>query len=363
MPTAVLPSAEAVLAGERRAIARALTLIERGDPAAAALLARLYPHTGQAHRIGVTGAPGTGKSTLVTALAQAYRAAGQTVAVIAVDPSSPYTGGALLGDRIRMRDLSGDRGVFIRSMATRGALGGLAAAAADAVRLLDAAGFSVILIETVGAGQNEVAIARVAQTTLVVEAPGLGDDVQASKAGILEIADILVVNKADRPGANATAAALRTMLEIGHPAAKIGGMLAVDPFGHHRGCVATGQPHHSPDPAVPFWLPPIILTSAIQPDALLPQSAANAAAGVGIPALLTAIADHRAYLAGGDGAALEADQIALELRDRLHVALLTRLLATLPPGAFAAAVADVQSRQTAPATAVAALLNAAVSAP
>ena len=204
-----------VRAGNLRALARLLTQIQDETEEATAALIALYPHTGRAHRIGITGAPGTGKSSLVSSLAKAYRAAGQTVGIIAVDPTSPFTGGAVLGDRIRMRDLSGDPGVFIRSMATRGSLGGLARATGDSVHALDAAGFDVILIETVGAGQSEVDIAREAHTTLVVEAPGLGDDVQAIKAGILEIADILVVNKADRPDAQNSVRALRAMLDLG----------------------------------------------------------------------------------------------------------------------------------------------------
>ena len=185
-------------------------------------LDKIYPHTGRAHLIGITGAPGTGKSSLVNRLAFYYRnpPENQTpkrVAVVAVDPSSPFTGGAVLGDRVRMRDLAGDPGVFIRSMASRGSLGGLANATAGMVQAFDAAGYDLILIETVGAGQAEVEIARLAHTTLVIEAPGLGDDIQAIKAGILEIADILVINKADRPGVEVTERALKGMLSLAHP--------------------------------------------------------------------------------------------------------------------------------------------------
>jgi LAO/AO transport system kinase len=213
-----------VLAGQRLALARLITLLENEDPAGRAALDRLFAHTGRAHIIGVTGSPGAGKSSLVNQLARSFRHPAAevqplTVAIIAVDPTSPFTGGALLGDRVRMRDLAGDAGVFIRSMASRGALGGLARATAAAAQALDAAGFDVILIETVGAGQAEVDIARLAHTTLVVEAPGMGDDIQAIKAGILEIADILVVNKADRPGAENTLRALRGMLENGRNSA------------------------------------------------------------------------------------------------------------------------------------------------
>lgn len=200
--------------GDRRALARAITIVETGGAAARELLAAAYPYTGNAHVVGITGPPGAGKSTLVTALTQEWRSRGATVGIVAVDPTSPFTGGAVLGDRIRMQVLSGDPGVFIRSMASRGRLGGLARATVDAVALLDAAGFQVVLIETVGAGQGEVDIARAAHTTLVVEVPGMGDDVQSIKAGVLEIADVFVVNKADREGADKTVRQLEAMLQM-----------------------------------------------------------------------------------------------------------------------------------------------------
>ena len=211
---AVATLAEAILGGAVRPLARGLTWIEAGGPRAEALSERLYPHGGRAHVIGITGSPGGGKSTLVRALARAARARGRTVGVIAVDPSSPFSGGAILGDRIRMNDLALDPGVFIRSMATRGALGGLSRATADAVDLMDASGRDPILVETVGVGQDEVDIMRIAQTVVVVSVPGLGDDVQALKAGVLEIADVHVVNKADREGAERTIAELRAMLTL-----------------------------------------------------------------------------------------------------------------------------------------------------
>jgi len=204
--------AEGALAGDRRATARLLTAIENRTPVAEAALRILYPQAGQAHIVGITGPPGSGKSTLVSALIANVREAGRPVAVIAVDPSSPITGGALLGDRVRMQAHAGDRDVFIRSMAARGHAGGLAAATGAAAAVLDACGFDLILIETVGTGQSEVAVAAAADTTVVLEAPEMGDEVQAIKAGLLEVADIVVVNKGDRPGAQRTAAQLRAML-------------------------------------------------------------------------------------------------------------------------------------------------------
>src|SRR5512143_3837995 len=228
---------DSVLNGDRLALARLLTQVENLTPDGRAALEVLFPHSGKAHLVGVTGAPGTGKSTLVNRLALHFRGLGRRVAIVAVDPSSPFSGGAVLGDRVRMKDLSGDTGVFIRSMASRGSLGGLARATAGMVQVMDAAGFEVIFIETVGAGQGEVDIARLAHTTLVVEAPGLGDDIQAIKAGILEIADILVINKADRPGVESTEKALRSMLELSHPTR--GAQL-------HHGKQITGAPPSSP---------------------------------------------------------------------------------------------------------------------
>jgi LAO/AO transport system kinase len=203
-----------ILEGSPRALARGLTWVETGGARAEALMAQLYPSGGRAHVIGITGSPGSGKSTLARALARVARARGFTVGIIAVDPSSPYTGGAILGDRIRMNELALDPGIFIRSMATRGALGGLCRGAADAVDLMDAAGWNLVVVETVGVGQDEVDIMRIAHTIAVVSVPGLGDDIQALKAGILEIADVHVVNKADREGADRTVAELRGMLSL-----------------------------------------------------------------------------------------------------------------------------------------------------
>jgi len=197
-----------------RELAQAISLVESHDPRAARLLADLYPQTGRARIIGITGSPGAGKSTLVAAMAKYYRAQQKRVGIIAVDPTSPFTGGAILGDRIRMADLYTDRGVYIRSMATRGFLGGLAKATNDVVDILDAAGFDIVLVETVGVGQDEVEVVRTVQTNLVVLVPGMGDDIQAIKAGIMEIGDVFVVNKADRPGADRTVTEVTMMMSL-----------------------------------------------------------------------------------------------------------------------------------------------------
>ena len=206
---------DGVYAGEIRAIARMMSLAEGAGAPAHDAMGEIYLRAGRAHVVGLTGSPGSGKSTLVGALARTVRKSGRKVGIVAVDPSSPFSGGAILGDRIRMTNLAMDKGVFVRSLATRGSLGGLASASLDTVDILDAAGFDLIFIETVGVGQDEVDIARAAHTVVVVSAPGLGDDVQAIKAGVLEIADIHVVSKADRPDANKTASDLTAMLGLG----------------------------------------------------------------------------------------------------------------------------------------------------
>ncbi len=324
-----------LLAGSRRALAQTISAIEDGVVEAPALLSALYPHTGRAHVIGVTGAPGTGKSTLVNALAKAYRAAGKTVGVIAVDPTSPFSGGALLGDRVRMRDLAGDPGIFIRSMATRGSLGGLARATADVISVLDAAGFERILVETVGVGQAEVDIASAAHTTLVVEAPGLGDEVQAIKAGVLEIADLFAVNKADREGADRTVLVLQMMQG-----------LAPAPTGHHRATAGSALPQPGPQEDG-SWLPPILKTVATRGD--------------GVEALREWIERHAAYLRALDGwSRREAARAATELERILRDRLLAHLLAALPADRLAQMVTAIVRREIDPYTAAEQLLTQAV---
>lgn len=323
--------ARAVLAGERLALARLLSQIENDFPDGHAALNELFPYTGQAHLVGVTGAPGTGKSSLVNQLARFIRRPEdgrqpRTVAIVAVDPSSPFTGGAILGDRVRMRDLAGDPGVFIRSMASRGSLGGLAHATASMVQVFDAAGFQVILIETVGAGQAEVDIARLAHTTLVVEAPGLGDDIQAIKAGILEIADILVINKADRPGVENAERALRGVLQLARPRPQ-------------------GPPApQAPERETPAWEPPIQLTVATE--------------GAGVPALAAAIDRHREFLqTTGSWERRERARLQAELEILLREKLVARWRRSVPEARLQAVLDRVVARQVSPRQAVADLLN------
>lgn len=276
---------------DRRALARAITWVENGAPEAGELLRATYPLTGNAHVIGITGPPGAGKSTLVDKLAARFRKTGQSVAIIAVDPTSPFSGGAILGDRIRMQRTLTDSGIFMRSLAARGHLGGLTRATSQVVSLLDAFGFDIILVETVGTGQSEVEIMELAHTTCVVSIPGMGDDIQAIKAGILEIGDVFIVNKADRDGAQRTAIEIEMMLDLGHmgepginrwPEETAKGNRAagspdaskLDPTGHHSAAqmagmaairpvaVRGGERHGTANPGDISWRPPIVKTIA-----------------------------------------------------------------------------------------------------
>ena len=321
---------EAVLRGERLAVTRALTQIENSTQDGIQLLEALFPHTGNSHLIGVTGAPGTGKSTLVNQLAYHYRhpndgTEAPKIAVIAIDPTSPFSGGALLGDRVRMQDLAGDPDVFVRSMASRGSLGGLAAATGSLVQVFDAAGYEIVIIETVGAGQAEVDIASLAHSTIVVEAPGLGDEIQTIKAGILEIADILVVNKADKPGADHSLRALRTMLTLAQP--------LPEELGHHG---PTMNPSlvtdEGPDPG---WIPPVLPTTSIT--------------GEGIPELVAELAKHREYLiSSGEWQKREENRLTNEVEVLLRDSLRSRWENKISPKTYQYTLEKVLTRKITP---------------
>jgi LAO/AO transport system kinase len=304
--------AERVLAGEARAVARAISLIEDDDPGAADLIRQLFAHTGRAFLIGVTGPPGAGKSTLVDRLCGELRRAGSSVGVVAVDPSSPFTGGAVLGDRLRMQSHSGDEGVFIRSMATRGHMGGLARATADAALVLDASGRDIVVIETVGVGQDEVDIVRTADVSVVTLVPGTGDDVQALKAGIMEIADVFVVNKADRDGADRLVSSVESNLSL-----------------HAYGA---GD-----------WRPPIVKTVATTGD--------------GVPDLMEAIARFREHAKD-----TEPPRRLARAESRLREIVSGRLMAdleqrVLAPGELTAMVGRIAARELDPYTAADQLLR------
>ncbi len=305
---------ELVLAGDRVAVSRLITAAETGGEAARRLLAALYPHTGRAHVVGITGSPGSGKSSLVAQLAGEFRRQDRRVGIVAVDPSSPFSGGALLGDRVRMQGLATDPGVFIRSMANRGSLGGLAEATADAVAVLDAAGYEIVLVETVGTGQAEVDIAEAAHTVIVVNVPGMGDDIQVAKAGILEIADILVVNKADWSNSERTVTELEMMLRMG---------------GRANG-----------------WVPPVLKTVAIR--------------GTGVKEVAEAVERHYQHLRESRG--WEERQLRNARRRVLETALSrlrVRLLQQVGEGRLQSLVEEVAGRRMDPYSAAAALLDMA----
>ncbi len=303
---------EQMRAGDRRALSRLVTIVENGGDDARRALAKLYQYTGHAHIIGVTGPPGAGKSTLVNELALEYRKRGRTVAILAVDPTSPFSGGAILGDRIRMQPLGNDASIFVRSMASRGQLGGLARATSDVVKVLDAAGFDKIIVETVGAGQAEVEIAREAHTTVVVEVPGLGDDVQAIKAGILEIADVFVVNKADREDAGKTQRHLQQMMQLG------------------------GAPREG-------WDVPVLMAVATK--------------GQGIAAIVDAIEQHVTHLrANGYFAQRERQRIVGEFESLLRGLALDLVRERVPKEQRDAIVDQIQARTVDPYTAAERLL-------
>ena len=297
--------------GDKRSIARLVSVIENDEPGAAEVMRELYPKTGSAQTVGITGPPGGGKSTVVNRLAGLYRERAARVAIVAVDPSSPFSGGAILGDRIRMRERFLDDGIFIRSMASRGHAGGLARATARVVNVLDALGTDIVLVETVGVGQEEVDVIRVVDTVCLVTVPGLGDDIQAIKAGVLEIADVLVVNKADRPGADDAARDLAQMLSL-----------------------AKDRP----------WRTPIVRTSA--------QS------GDGLPQLVEAIDKHRAWSReSGDHIERRRAAARSEVEALLQEALLRELEGRVGESRLDAAVARVADRAIDPYTAVEELLR------
>ncbi len=294
---------DAILAGRYRALGQAISLVERDDPRTDRLLADIYAATGRARIIGITGSPGAGKSTLVASLAKHYRRQGKRVGIIAVDPTSPFTGGAILGDRIRMADLYTDRGVFIRSMATRGFLGGLARATNDVVDILDASGFDIVLVETVGVGQDEVEVIRTVQTNMVVLVPGMGDDIQAIKAGIMEIGDIFVVNKADRPGADKTVNEVTMMMSL------------VEEHGD--------------------WVPPIVKTVASKHE--------------GVAELDAAVERHFAYLAtSGELDRRNRERVRIRIETLLKEKFMDRLLAGERGAAFEQLLEDVLHKRNNP---------------
>ncbi|MGC9468272.1 MAG: methylmalonyl Co-A mutase-associated GTPase MeaB [Anaerolineae bacterium] len=316
--------AELAVGGDRRAVARLLTLVENGEPEGRLALAKLFPRTGNAHVVGFTGSTGVGKSTLVNRVAGEIRGRGPKLAIVAVDPTSPFSGGALLGDRLRMRDLVEDPGVFIRSMASRGHPGGVAHATRDVVTVLDALGFPIILVETVGAGQVQVEVARIAHTVVLVEAPGMGDDIQALKAGLMEIADIIVVNKADRPEARQTLVAIRSA-----------GLQGV----RFQASEAASEPG--------AWEVPVLETSALE--------------GQGIPELVDAVMRHRDYLQRSEiWDSLRMRHARAEVEAWLHRYLEDWVRQHIGPDVIEDAIEAVVRRRTDPASAARNLLEALV---
>jgi LAO/AO transport system kinase len=328
--------AEGVLRADARAVARAMRAVDDGSPGYRELLKALWPHTGRGWVLGVTGNPGAGKSTLCDRLVEAYRARGARVGVVAVDPSSPYSGGAILGDRIRMSRHASDEGVFIRSLATRGHLGGLSRSARDVVRVLDAAGFDIIVVETVGVGQDEIEVTRTAHSTLVVVAPGLGDEVQAAKAGILECADAFAVNKADREGAEAAVRDLELMISLGDDS-----LLALSKTrGHttHGAADAFARSASAREPGEGGrWTPPILKCIATRGD--------------GVGEVVGALDRHRAWVQGTEaGRARSRGRLAEQMREALREALIGVAVADLS-AEIDEAVASVDARRVDPYTA------------
>lgn len=301
-----------VLAGDRRCIAKAITIIENNTTEAHKLIAAIYPYTGKAHIIGLTGPGGSGKSTLIEKIAREYRKQNKTVGIVAVDPTSPFTGGAFLGDRIRMQELSTDEEVFIRSMATRNYAGGIAKATKDAVKILDAAGKDVIIVETVGAGQSEVEVIKIAQTIIVIHAPGLGDDIQAIKAGLMEIADIFVVNKADRENADRAVIDIQAMLQLNN--------------------------------TVKMWKPPVLKTVALT--------------GEGVPQLMEALERHRNFLQKEAHMEKRMEKAEAELLEAIKEKITDTILKELKENReFEELLNQIMERKIDPASAAKKLLN------
>jgi LAO/AO transport system kinase len=303
-----------LLSGNRRSIAKAITIVENDEEKSGELIAKIYPYTGKAHVVGVTGAGGAGKSTLIEKMVKEYRQRNKTVGIVAVDPTSPFSGGALLGDRIRMQELCMDKDVFIRSMATRNYAGGIAKATKDAIKIFDAAGKDVIIVETAGAGQSEVEIIKVAQTVIVVHAPGLGDDIQAIKAGIMEIADIFVINKADREGADKAVIDIQSNLQLN----------------------SKGKP----------WRPPVLKTIALT--------------GEGVPDMIEAVEKHKRFLEADHGTrtssmrALAEAELLEAVKDRITNSLIEEIKRN---GEMDRLIHDIMERRTDPASAAKRLLK------